>query len=486
MKSLIDKAIEEMRTMPVPSGLSSRTLAGIGATPMSKADRRWVLALTALLSFAIAGLLYPRVAAARVIASIERAMAGKVMHMRTFDVTNGQRKLMFEMWTDGRRVRHAQGEILSIDDGQKEVRIDSATHTATITKSVGFKYEPSGFTMEAMITDLRSHVRPSSVGISSDDSDGRKVTVVRFKDRMTRYALYCDDATRLPYKMEFESSEKRGVSFIEFPDRIDEKLFASVIPKGFRVVDLSKGLPFSKPLFEKSANRAKVEIHDVSRNSKGDIFVLLRSNHVRRVRLVSAGTIVGPIWLSDSNSSPKQLQSHVFGWATRDVPPGNLRILIEVVDLQNSDPLDVPPIEASLAPRSVHGMPEYFDVLRELNIGPTKTDFDRLRRAASGQFALPIVNTTDLRIEAQFDFKRALLSGSIVNSTKRHQKSVALYYELFDMDGLTGSCVVRVGDIRAGGSAEFSQEVSALPSSGNFQIVDVKFKSLYDDTKGAN
>jgi outer membrane lipoprotein-sorting protein len=467
----------------MPGDLADKTYRLLDTIPRIKRTNFVTPVLLAALIIAAVAFVGPRYATARTISSIQEAVEGKIAHIRRFSVDGN--KLIFEgeMWTDGTRVREENPKKTEVSDGTRIVALDAKRRTATLYSGPPFRNKPSGFTVDAILSDMKKTQNLGSVELSHKTVNGRASIVADFADGYSHFLMLCDEKTRLPYRIEIsdKKSKKRMLMEMAFIQDVNPEMFSITIPDGFKVIDVAKGYDdyAGTPLLSIGHQKAKFELYRADVDEQGNLYVLFGSDHLKSLSLEIKKPYAGPLKLENASSERRSLvlgrQAHVWIWSANFTENDTVRFNIAI----SGENVISQPIKLT----KTNGEPGYVGQAIESSAHRSHMTSADLRAAISGQMKLPVENVEGLEIVATFDAVRSEVSGTVRNKTAKNVSGVALVYKLYNADGFFGASLVRFGDLPAGKTANFAQSVARVQRRQGVPVIKIAFDSLHDVTK---
>ncbi len=231
------------------------------------------------------------------------AYAGYKIHQMTSSVDDCKTAVMtsYQLGKDGKttaegKIVYAEGKWNIDQNGRIQIYKDRVlwsyepkSHRALRrTKPEGpFSYNPSGFSLSAMVHDINiSAMMNGTTRVESRNDNGRpaEVLIVEQRDHTIRSVVYADPKNHMPYRMTSETAngdgwDIRSTSTFEFNTKVDDSLFSTKFPTGTTVIDLDNlRQEWAEKLESKiatiSAPHRTIEIRDWFVNARGHVFVL--------------------------------------------------------------------------------------------------------------------------------------------------------------------------------------------------------------------
>lgn len=435
MNQLINRAVSELGHLSVPENLSERTLRQLPVLPVRKRTSFVAPVLVSAAVLAACAFVLPRYATARTIASIEQAVKGKMVHIRTYAVQGDSRLLEGEMWTNGTILRAEEKGKVSISDGSKTIEINHEQRTARVYAGAAFAHKPSGFTLDAILSDMGKTQNLGSIETDRERVDGRDALVAKFTDRYSHFKLICDAESRLPYRIEIadKKSDKKLILELSYLESVDHARFRTTVPDGYKVIDVDRGFDgfVQDPILVVEHDKAKFELFACEINEHGDIFVLFGTDHLRDVTLDLDTSYAGPLRMEEkfgvSEVKVSGRKAHVIAWSTDKPDLATVALNIQLFGVKES---------RSVPPNRIKGEPDYFEYARDIARSPPDVSLAQMREALSKPLTLPVVREDGLEITTEFDAVKSIVSGSVRNSTTKHKKDVAFVYKTFGCAGV--------------------------------------------------
>lgn len=236
-------------------------MATLPTNSRNKRFRNITVAVAIGISAIVGGALFiaPQIATARTVNSIQIAIKGRVQHIERFEVADGEEKLIEETWSQGQRFRRDafvrvvqpfNGDYREntlpvetvIGDGAKVMRLAHQAKTVSFQPYTS-EYNRTGDDIEAILRDMGSRKNLGLVAIENSKLGPRDVLIARFRDELADFVFYCDPESRLPFKLEIDSSlglgrhGVRNVLYYDFPIDVDGEVFSMEPPDGYRVIE---------------------------------------------------------------------------------------------------------------------------------------------------------------------------------------------------------------------------------------------------------
>jgi outer membrane lipoprotein-sorting protein len=194
-----------------------------------------------------------------------------------------------------------------------------------------FGYNPTGFSLRAMLADYSRWNWLDDVSIGTKTVDGKTVEVLTVTDNAwSRTEYLADPETHMPFRATSQYKhdgiwEDNDVQTFEFNTAIDPNEFSTSFPPDVKVVDQDAikrdwAAKLETPIATLKTPTQKIEIRDIAVNERGHIFLVFTDGEtdVRRAR----GGHILPTWIATDSLGNRYYTSILFQPYMKDSASG--------------------------------------------------------------------------------------------------------------------------------------------------------------------